>query len=105
MYQEGGYPIGAKFDRDAPYNQSITEPVEVEVDIVVTMSLRTKIKVNDYDVYEDWDDDEGKVLVKDFDNCNLMKQANEQVLFPTDTEKFKDWTIDDYFVQTVYDTN
>lgn len=59
------------------------------------MSLRTKIKVDDYDVYEDWDDDNGKVLVKDFDNCNLVKQAIDQITIPTETDQFKDWTLDD----------
>lgn len=99
--RDGGYPIGAEFDRNAPYNQPITKPVEVEVDVVVTMSLRTKIMVDDYDVYEDWDDDEGKVLVKDFENCNLVRQVEEQVTLPTNTEQFKEWTLDDFFVQTV----
>ena len=99
--RDGGYPAGAEFDRDAPYNQPIIEPVEVEVDVVVTMRLRTKIMVDDYDVYEDWDDDEGKVLVKDFENCNLTKQVEEQITLPTNTEQFKEWTLDDFFVQTV----
>lgn len=99
--RDGRYPIGAEFDRNAPYNQPTIKPVEVEVDVVVTMSLRTKIMVDDYDVYEDWDDDEGKVLVKDFENCNLVRQVEEQVTLPTNTEQFKEWILDDFFVQTV----
>lgn len=99
--RDGGYPVGAEFDRNAPYNQPIIEPVEVEVDIVVTMSLRTKIKVDDYDVYKEWDDDQGYVPTIDFENCNLTKQAEEQVKLPTNTKEFKDWILDDFFVQTV----
>ena len=48
MYQEGGYPLGARSDDNAPYNQPMIKPDEVEVDIVLTMSLHTKIKVDDF---------------------------------------------------------
>ena len=90
--RDGGYPIGAEFDRNAPYNQPTIKPIEVEVDMVVTMSIRKKILVDDYDTYEDFDDDEGKILCYDYENCNLTKQAMEQTKLP---DEFSDWTLDD----------
>ena len=79
-----------------------TKPIEIEVDVVVTMSLRTKIKVDDYDVNMEYDDDERKMIpVPNFEDCNLNRQVERQITIPTDTEQFKDWTLDDFFVQTV----
>ena len=94
--RDGGYPAGAREDRNAPYNQPDIQPEDVEVDIIVTMSLTTKIKVDDYDIEQEWDDDEGKILVKNFENCNLIKQAQEQIPLPMDPKH--DWFVDDYQV-------
>ena len=74
------------------------KPDEVEVDIVLTMSLHTKIKVDDYEEEMDWDDDEGRIIVHNYENCNLSKQAMDQIKIPTEMYEFKDWTIDDFQV-------
>ena len=96
--QQGGYPAGAEWDSRAPYNESINYPQEIEVDVCLTMSLRTKIKVDDYETFED-DSEDGKRLIYDFKDCNLEKQALEQIKLPTDTPQFSNWTVDDFFVQ------
>lgn len=97
--RDGGYPAGAKFDKNAPYNQPTIRPEEVEVDIIVTMSLRTTINVDDYETEEDIDYDTGKkVLVNYYDNCDLMKHVKDQVKLPQDMETFKNWELDDFQV-------
>lgn len=93
--RDGGYPLGAEYDRNAPYNQPVLKLEEIEVDVIVTMSLRTKIKVDDYDIEEDWDDDNGKVLVNNYENCNLFKAVEQQLDLPNNNPKYKDWVLDD----------
>ena len=59
MTESGYYPMGAEFDKNAPYNQVEPEPLEIEVTVSVTLSKTMKIKVNDY-LEEIEDDEEGK---------------------------------------------
>ena len=74
-------------------------PEKVEVDIIVTMSLRTTIDVDDYETEEDIDYDTGKkVFVNYYDNCDLVRQVKDQVKLPQDMETFKDWELDDFQV-------
>ena len=47
MTESGYYPMGAEFDKNAPYNQGDPEPIEIEVTVSVTMSKTVKVKVND----------------------------------------------------------
>lgn len=47
---EGDYPLGAKYDKNAPYNQEPPKEKEVEVCISVTMHKTVKLTVpEDYD--------------------------------------------------------
>lgn len=47
---EGDYPLGAKYDKNAPYNQEPPKEIEVEVCISVTMHKTVKLIVpEDYD--------------------------------------------------------
>lgn len=47
----GGYPLGAEYDKNAPYNQP--EPKDVEVEVCVSLCIHKTIKVK---VPEDYDD-------------------------------------------------
>ena len=58
MTESGYYPMGAEFDKNAPYNQVEPEPLEIEVTVSVTLSKTMKIKVNDY-LEEIEEDEEG----------------------------------------------
>ena len=86
--QDGGYPAGAAWDDRAPYNQVTHTPMNIEVDIVITMSKKVKIAVNDYEI----DEDEKTVS---FENADMYKHVHDQVTLPTETEYCKDWTVDD----------
>lgn len=97
MHDEGGYPDGVKFDDRAPWNQCVLTPKEVEVDIILTMSVRKKILVDDYTREEEHDEDGGH-FIYDYSDCNLERQAMEQIRIPTEMYEFKDWTIDDFEV-------
>ena len=70
------------------------KPVDVTVDIVMCIRKRVNIKVDDYEEYVDFADDE-RELVFDFDECDLYSQAMEQVKIPTKNDEYKDWVIDD----------
>ena len=90
MIESGYYPPGAKFDPDAPYNQSDPEPVEVDVCISQTLHKSTTISTTDYTT-EKWEDcergDDGKFITTrrvnyDFSDSNLL-----------DAYKIDNWTI------------
>ena len=55
MIESGYYPPGTEFDTNAPWNQSGTESVEVEVTISQSLSRSTTITVTDY-IAEEWKD-------------------------------------------------
>ena len=50
------YPLGAKDDPRAPYNQKEPPELEFEVTISQTFSKTVKFKTSDYAEEEDWDD-------------------------------------------------
>ena len=68
MTESGYYPMGAEFDKNAPYNQVDPEPIEIEVTVSVTMSKTVKVKVNDY-IDEIEEDETGKYRNIDFDTA------------------------------------
>lgn len=70
------------------------KPIEVEVDIVMCIRTRKKIKVDDYNEYIDFADGE-RELVTDMEDCDLYGQTLEQVDIPTKNDKYGDWVIDD----------
>lgn len=84
------YPIGADTD-NAPWNKHYPEEREIEVTISVTLSKTISIKVDDYEIYEDNSED-GKRLVYDYSNCNLIKAVENQIVLP------EDWNVDDFSV-------
>ena len=84
MTESGYYPMGAEFDKNAPYNQVESEPLEIEVTVSVTLSKTMKIKVNDY-LEEIEDDEEGKHRNIDFSVCDLQSAVNSQIYLPQDS--------------------
>ena len=84
MTESGYYPMGAEFDKNAPYNQVEPEPLEIEVTVSVTMSKTVKVKVNDY-LEEIEDDEEGKHRNIDFSVCDLQSAVNNQIYLPQDS--------------------
>lgn len=89
MIESGYYPMGAEFDKNAPYNQENPEPIEVEVTVSVTLSKTVKVKVNDY-VEEIEADETGKYRNIDFSVCDLQSAVNEQVYLPQDSGSIVD---------------
>ena len=84
MTESGYYPMGAEFDKNAPYNQVDAEPIEIEVTVSVTMSKTVKVKVNDY-IDEIEEDETGKYRNIDFSVCDLDTAVKEQVYLPQDS--------------------
>lgn len=80
---------------DTPWNQRDLPEEEIEVTISVTLSKTVKIKVDDYKVNEDADED-GEYLRYDFSECDLYKAVNSQVILPQDLADCKDWVVDDF---------
>lgn len=85
--ESGGYPPGAEFDPNAPYNQVDLPEKEIEVTISVTLSKTVKVMVDDYEVEEDADED-GRYLSYDFSGCNLNKAVEDQVVLPQNLAEF-----------------
>ena len=56
------YPLGAKYDKNAPYNQPIPRKEEVEVCVSVTYHKTLKVTVKE-----------------DYDNVDLNNAAQEKV--------------------------
>ena len=84
MTESGYYPMGAEFDKNAPYNQVDAEPIEIEVTVSVTMSKTVKVKVNDY-IDEIEEDETGKYRNIDFSVCDLQSAVNSQIYLPQDS--------------------
>ena len=61
MTESGYYPMGAEFDKNAPYNQVDPEPIEIE------------------------EDETGKYRNIDFSVCDLDTAVKEQVYLPQDS--------------------
>lgn len=122
--ESGYYPPGAEFDSNAPYNQTDLPKEEIEVTVFVSLSKTVRIKVNDYKVEQDADED-GKYYSYDFSTCNIQKAVEEQIVLPQNLAAFtetmfiadldlkaakmprylkeaikdcKDWNVDDYEV-------
>lgn len=110
------YPIMSQSEWDnAPWNEDIKEPQEVEVTVSITLSKTVKVKVDDYRVALEERDEEGELYqVYDFHDCDLKKAVKDQVILPNEAydhvgyplfkcskkayEDLKDWTVDDFEV-------
>lgn len=90
MIESSYYPPGARFDPNAPYNQSDPEPVEVNVCISQTLHKSTTISTTDYvaEKLEDCErDDDGGFVTTEGVNYNF---SDSDLL---DAYKNDSWTI------------
>lgn len=92
------YPLGAKYDPKAPWNQKENPEVEIEVCVSVTYHKTFKIKVNDYIITEEGKDEDGDYFCsRDFSNCNLVSAVQNQVDLSNISER-NGWTEDEFEV-------
>ena len=82
MIESGYYPPGAEFDVNAPYNQKELPEKEIEVTVSITLSKTVKIKVSDYTVYSNEDDNGNHFEEVDYSDCNLKEAVEKQVYLP-----------------------
>lgn len=75
------YPIGVD-TKDAPWNQKELPEKEIEVTIYITLSKTVKIKVSDYIVYSNEDDNGNHFEDVDYSDCNLKEAVEKQVYLP-----------------------
>lgn len=75
----GGYPLGARYDSRAPYNEKPLPEKEVEVLVSITLSKTFKIKVSDYNVVN------GRV---DFSDTDLKGAVEDQIVLPNEAHEF-----------------
>lgn len=87
MESSGGYPMGAQYDKRAPYNQE--ENPEMELDVVVSVCYHKsfKVKVKDYEIIDE---------EPDFSYCDLYDAVERQCDL-TASEK-NGWTQDEFEV-------
>ena len=82
MIESGYYPPGAEFDPNAPYNEKELPEKEIEVTVSITLSKTVKIKVSDYTIYSN-EDDNGKCFDEiDYSDCNLKEAVEKQMYLP-----------------------
>ena len=82
MIESGYYPPGAEFDPNAPYNEKELPEKEIKVTVYITLSKTVKIKVSDYTVYSNEDDNGNHFEEVDYSNCNLKEAVEKQVYLP-----------------------
>lgn len=105
------YPLGADNSR-APWNNPDNPEEEIEVCVSITLSKSFKIKVSDYEIEYNKDED-GDHYDIIFDNCDLKQAVKEQITLPHEAyktilsnterskkvyEDIKGWNVDDYEV-------
>lgn len=87
------YPMGAKYDPNAPYNQS-EDYAEIEVLVSVTVSKVVKVTVSDYACTKDMDEEGNAFAHYDYSECDLQGAFENQ--YGTPEQLFEGWDIDDY---------
>jgi len=91
MNSLGDYPVGAKYDSNAPYNDVENPEVELNVLVSITLSKVVKVKVKDYDIVDEGQDDAGDYFCDmDFSDTNLLAAVEEQVVLPQDASLYVD---------------
>lgn len=92
MKESGAYPPGAEFDKNAPYNEPVIDPIEVEMIASYSISRPATIATADYaiDEWDEWEtDDEGYPqhiggTDYDYSNVDFQKEYEEAYLSPLD---------------------
>ena len=97
MQEDGYYPVGAQYDKNAPYNKTENKEKIVDVNVQIKMSKTFPIKVTDYTY-----NDDNEV---DFSKCNIVEALNDQYILPynaytmvVNNKAYKDlsgWALDD----------
>lgn len=91
MSSTGDYPLGAANDSRAPYNETENPEVELDVLVSVTLSKTVKVKVKDYDIVDEGLDEGGYYFCdRDFSETNLLAAVEEQVVLPQDASLYVD---------------
>lgn len=85
----GGYPLGAQYDSNAPWNKKSNRPKEIEVLVSITMSKSFRITVDDYEILAEGKDEDGDYFQDiDYSNCNLHQAVDEQINLPQEAHKW-----------------
>jgi len=74
---DGGYPAGAEFASDAPWNEKTNDPISVEVEVTCYMRKRFVITTDRYKL-----DEEG--CIEEYDD--LFEEAKDRLEIPTGWE-------------------
>ena len=91
MFSTGDYPLGAANDSRAPYNEVENPEVELSVLVSVTLSKVVKVKVKDYEIVDEGQDEDGNYFCDmDFADTNLLAAVEEQVVLPQDASLYVD---------------
>lgn len=70
---------------DAPWNQVNLPEKEIEVTVSITLSKTMKVLVDDYKVETD---EVGRPVLYNYDDCDLYKAVEEQVVLPQNIAGF-----------------
>jgi len=91
MNSTGDYPLGAANDPRAPYNDIENPEVELNVLVSVTLSKVVTVKVKDYDIVDEGQDEDGNYYCDmDFSDTNLLAAVEEQIVLPQDSSLYVD---------------
>ena len=79
MKESGNFPLGAEFDPEAPYNEKVNNPIDVDLDVSITLHKTLTVSVDDYDI------DNGEVS---FDECDFKGAVKQQKILPNESYKY-----------------
>lgn len=81
------YPEGADTS-DAPWNEENLPYREIKVLVSVTLSKIVKVKVNDYNIIREKDEDNEYSEEIDYSECDLQNAVNNQIVLPQFAHKY-----------------
>ena len=93
----GGYPMGAQYDPNAPFNQEKPQEEEITATVSITLSKTVKLSTNEY-IREDFgkDEDGFQDVVYRFDHCEVDSQIKAKI--EKELNLSEDWNIDEFEV-------
>lgn len=100
MYDNYNYPLGVD-NSNAPWNQIDNPEKEIEVTVIITLSRKVKVKVDDYIVTDSGKDEDGDYYEEiDYSNCDLKSAVENQYVLPQYMKELKDWEVEEYYVES-----
>lgn len=99
MSESDYYPANTYNNPEAPWNEKVNKPKNVEVTVSITLSKTVEVEVDDYTAEEDFDEDGYQGITYDFSECNLEQTVRDQITLPNSIEEFNDWNEDDFAVK------